>query len=69
MPRTSPCPHVSLLSPNLEPLLSRASRARRVEPLATHHAGVPLLTWISNLLLIVIGGTWLWAFGARLANM
>jgi hypothetical protein len=32
-------------------------------------SGVPLLTWISNLLLIAIAGTTLWAMGARIANM
>jgi len=32
-------------------------------------SGVPLLTWLSNLALIAIAGTTLWAVGARVANM
>lgn len=32
-------------------------------------SGVPLLTWLSNLALIAIAGTTLWAVGARVANV
>lgn len=32
-------------------------------------SGVPLLTWLSNLALITIAGTSLWAVGARVANV
>jgi hypothetical protein len=32
-------------------------------------SGVPVLTWLSNLALIAIAGTTLWAVGARVANM
>lgn len=32
-------------------------------------SGVPLLTWISNLGLITVAGTFLWAAGARIANV
>jgi len=32
-------------------------------------SGVPLLTWLSNLGLVAIAGTTLWAVGARVANV